>query len=110
MVQNIHKRQATSLSGVQRIDAFLKQLKLITKMPVKLRRLRSTNLVFIAHTCDECGADANFGIGVSFRKALNQMVAGKTNEGQRLLGKWYCLKHWKELNEKHKKEIDNAEE
>lgn len=70
-------------------------------MPVKVKRLRSTGLVFIDHTCEDCGEYANFGIDVSFRNALNQMVIGKTEEGEKLLGKWYC--------EKHKKETYDAE-
>jgi hypothetical protein len=63
-------------------------------MPANLKKLRTTGLVFINHTCETCGNPAYFGVGVSFRRALNAFVAERHKEGQELLGKWYCGEHY----------------
>jgi hypothetical protein len=67
-------------------------------MPAQLKKLRSTGLVFLTHSCEECGTYACFGVGVSIRKAMNTIVAG--GDGQKMLGKWYCGEHYQNQGEK----------
>ncbi len=45
------------------------------------------------HTCEICGADASFGIGVEVRQSLIKLSAGDAVTAKRMLGKWYCAKH-----------------
>lgn len=48
----------------------------------------------LTHTCEDCGESAYFGVGVSFRLALNAYAAGKYDHAQEFLGRWYCGKHY----------------
>lgn len=49
-------------------------------------------MVFL-HTCEACGADAAFGVDVSFRLALRHLEAGNVAVAKRHLGRWYCVEH-----------------
>ena len=65
-------------------------------MPVQIQMIYSTEALVLTHSCDGCGTkDAPFGVGVSFRKALNAQVKGKLHLLPELLGKWYCLICWR---------------
>lgn len=68
-------------------------------MPIRLGKIPNTGAIAFLHTCENCGEYACFGIGVSYRKALNAIEEGRIELGKELLGKWYCLEHWKVLNE-----------
>lgn len=67
-------------------------------MTVRLGRIEGTGACAFLHTCEECGVDASFGINVSYRAALNAVDKGKFELAKELLGKWYCLTHWRKLN------------
>jgi len=68
-------------------------------MPVRLGKIRGTGVDAFLHTCEDCGAYACFGVGVSFNKALILVDKGKFERAKELLGKWYCLTHLRKLNE-----------
>lgn len=68
-------------------------------MPVRLGKIKGTGAIAFLHTCEDCGKDACFGVGVSYRKALNAIDKEKIGLGKELLGKWYCHKHWRIQNE-----------
>lgn len=68
-------------------------------MPIKVSTIKNTGALALIHYCEDCGAYACFGMGVSLRKALNLSVNGKIEAAKELLGKWYCLTHWRQLNE-----------
>lgn len=68
-------------------------------MPVRLGKIPITGAIAFLHSCEECGENAYFGIDVSYRRALNAIENGKIELGKELLGKWYCLTHWRILNE-----------
>lgn len=68
-------------------------------MPVRLGKIPGTGADAILHSCEDCGESAYFGVGVSFRKALNAAAKGKVKLAKELLGKWYCHKHWRALHE-----------
>lgn len=69
-------------------------------MPTQLIKIPETLATAILHSCEVCGEYAPFGVGVAYRKALNADFKGKNGLAKELLGKWYCLTHWRELNEK----------
>ncbi len=69
-------------------------------MPVRLGKIRDTGAQAFLHTCEICGENACFGIGRSYRLALNAVEKGKFDLAKELLGKWYCLTHWRDLNAK----------
>jgi hypothetical protein len=62
-------------------------------MPASLKRIRDGGGTVFLHTCEACGADASFGIGVSMRLALNKLAAGDVVGAKRHLGQWYCRGH-----------------
>lgn len=66
-------------------------------MPVHIETIKDTEAQAIIHTCENCGAPAFFGIGVSLRKALNAVVKGRLELAKELLGKWYCGNCWRLL-------------
>lgn len=68
-------------------------------MPVKVSTIRNTGALVLTHICEECGEYACFGVDVSLRMALNAAEKQKPELAKRLLGKWYCLTHWRKLNE-----------
>lgn len=68
-------------------------------MTIRLGKIKGTGADAFLHTCEECEGNAYFGIDVSYRKALNAIADGKISLAKELLGKWYCLKHWRLLNE-----------
>jgi len=48
------------------------------------------------HTrCETCRAPAQFGEGVSLRRALDCAARGETDRAKENLGQWYCSQHWK---------------
>ena len=62
-------------------------------MPASLKRIRGSGGIVFLHVCEECGKDASFGVGVSFRLALIRLVAGDALGAKRHLGEWYCAEH-----------------
>ena len=62
-------------------------------MPASLKKLRNGGGSVFLHTCEVCGADASFGVGVSMRLALLRLAAGDLVAAKRHLGKWYCREH-----------------
>ena len=71
-------------------------------MAVRLAKLKTSQLVFIEHTCETCGGFAPFGFGVSLRAAMNAFVAHKGDLGQKLLGRWFCSEHKGEAENQEK--------
>ena len=68
-------------------------------MPVRLGKIKETGADAFLHTCEECKEWGCFGVGVSYRRALNAIANDKIDQAKEFLGKWYCLTHWRELNE-----------
>lgn len=65
-------------------------------MAIKIGKIKETQASAFLHTCEICGVIAPFGKDVSFRKALSSIARGNYAAAKELLGKWYCLKHWRE--------------
>ena len=68
-------------------------------MPIRLGKIRGTGADAFLHTCEDCNEWGCFGIGVSFNRALIAADKGKMDLAKELLGKWYCLTHWRLQNE-----------
>lgn len=62
-------------------------------MPASLKRIRDGGGTVFLHVCEVCGADAEFGYGVSMRLALKHLAASDPTTAKRHLGKWYCKEH-----------------
>jgi len=63
-------------------------------MPVKICRLH-TGAIVLLKTCDVCGRDASFMVGASVRKAYEAIGRKEITEAKKLLGKSFCLDHWR---------------
>lgn len=63
-------------------------------MPVTHEILEPEEIDVITHTCEVCGALAPFGVNVHYRAAVNKFASGRQEEGQALLGQWYCSQHF----------------
>lgn len=68
-------------------------------MVVRLGKIPNTGAVAFLHSCENCNEWGCFGIGGGLNKALYAIDKGKVGLGKELLGKWYCLTHWRKLHE-----------
>lgn len=68
-------------------------------MPVRLGKIPGTGADAFLHTCEVCGENACFGVAKSYKRALDAIEKGQIALAKELLGKWYCLIHWRALNE-----------
>lgn len=59
-------------------------------------KILDTGADVLEHIC-KCGRQANFGIDVDYRRALNCFDKGNIEEGKKLLGEWYCRECWKDI-------------
>lgn len=69
-------------------------------MSARVIRIRETLAPALMHSYEECGEYAVFGIDVAYNGALKALVRKDLQAAAELLGKWYCLIHWREINEK----------
>lgn len=67
-------------------------------MPVRTRIIPQTGLSVLEHLCEDCGKPAYFGIGVFLNKAFQAFDNDKMELAKELLGKWYCVTHWRKKN------------
>lgn len=74
-------------------------------MPVRLGSVKKSGGLAFLHTCEICGDCAYFGVDVNLDKALFAVERKKFSLAKKLLGKWYCLIHWRILNENNQKTV-----
>jgi len=67
-------------------------------MPVSLKTIKNTHARVFLHTCEVCHKEGAFGRSASLKSALKSMSNNNVELAKELLGKWYCKKHWSELN------------